>query len=205
MKLLPFLSAMLCLLLAACENNPAEVNALSRQVIEVEEGKNIKAIFSQSGNRKAYLTAPAMSRVKGDTPYVEFPKTIFVEFYNEQQQLQNVVKAKYARYFEMLGKVFLRDSVVVYNTSGDTLLCKTLWWNQNEENFYTDDTVIINTLTQQLRGTGFWAKSDFSKYTIRNTVGTVLLPGETADSSKLPADSSKAPMAPPPAATPAKQ
>lgn len=205
MKLLPFFSATLCLLLAACENNPEEVNALSKKVIEVEEGKNIKAIFSQSGNRKAYLTAPAMSRVKADTQYVEFPKTIFVEFYNEQQQLQNVVKAKYARYFELLGKVFLRDSVVVYNTSGDTLHCKTLWWNQNEEDFYTDDTVIINTVTQQLRGTGFWAKSDFSKYTIRNTVGTVLLPGETADSTKSPADSSQAPTASPPAATPVKK
>lgn len=205
MKLLPFLSAMFCLLLAACENNPAEVNALSRRVVEVEEGKNIKAIFSQSGNRKAYLTAPAMTRVKADTQYVEFPKTIFVEFYNEQQQLQNVVKAKYARYFELLGKVFLRDSVVVYNTSGDTLHCRTLWWNQNEENFYTDDTVVINTRTQQLQGTGFWAKSDFSKYTIRNTVGTVLLPGEAADSTKSPADSSKALPAPQPAGTAVKQ
>jgi LPS export ABC transporter protein LptC len=205
MKQLLLLSAMFCLLLAACENNPAEVNALSRKVIEVEEGKNIKAIFSQSGNRKAYLTAPAMMRVKADTQYVEFPKTIFVEFYNEQQQLQNVVKAKYARYFELLGKVFLRDSVVVFNTSGDTLHCKTLWWNQNEENFYTDDTVVINTRTQQLQGTGFWAKSDFSKYTIRNTVGTVLLPGETADSTKSPADSSMSPNSPAPPVAPRKQ
>jgi LPS export ABC transporter protein LptC len=205
MKQLPLLTAMFCLLLAGCENNPAEVNALSRKVVEVEEGKNIKAIFSQSGNRKAYLTAPAMTRVKADTQYVEFPKTIFVEFYNEQQQLQNVVKAKYARYFELLGKVFLRDSVVVYNTSGDTLHCRTLWWNQNEENFYTDDTVVINTRTQQLQGTGFWAKSDFSKYTIRNTVGTVLLPGETADSTKSPADSSKTPIAPTPAVAAQKQ
>jgi LPS export ABC transporter protein LptC len=205
MKQLLLLSAMFCLLLAACENNPAEVNALSRKVIEVEEGKNIKAIFSQSGNRKAYLTAPAMMRVKADTQYVEFPKTIFVEFYNEQQQLQNVVKAKYARYFELLGKVFLRDSVVVFNTSGDTLHCKTLWWNQNDENFYTDDTVVINTRTQQLQGTGFWAKSDFSKYTIRNTVGTVLLPGETADSTKSPADSSMSPNSPAPPVAPRKQ
>jgi LPS export ABC transporter protein LptC len=205
MKQLSILSVILCLLMAACENNPAEVSALSRKVIEVEEGKNIKAIFSQSGNRKAYLTAPYMTRVKADTQYVEFPKTIFVEFYNEQQQLQNVVKAKYARYFEMLGKVFLRDSVVVYNVSGDTLHCKTLWWNQAEENFYTDDTVVINTRTQQLQGTGFWAKSDFSKYTIRNTVGTVLLPDETADSTKGAADSTKAPSAAMPAAVPPKK
>lgn len=181
------------LILTACENNPQEIDALSRKVVEVEEGKNIKAIFSQSGNRKAYLTAPTMSRVKADTLYVEFPNRIHVDFYSDQQQLQNVVKAKYARYFESLGKVFLRDSVVVYNLTGDTLHCRTLWWNQYEEIFYTDDTVVINTVTQKLRGTGFWAKSDFSKYTIRNTVGSVLLPGEMGDSTATPTDSSNQP------------
>ena len=196
----PFHIVLLGVLLAAagCENNPQEIDALSRKVTEVEEGRNIRAIFSQAGNRKAYLTAPFMRRVKADTLYAEFPQSIHVDFYNEQQQLQNVVTARYARYFESLAKVFLRDSVVVYNTSGDTLRCKTLWWNQNEELFYTSDTVLIHTLTQQLRGTGFRAKSDFSKYTIDNTVGTVVMPGDGADSTAPAADSSTVrPSAPP--------
>jgi hypothetical protein len=90
-----------------------------------------------------------------------------------------------------LGKVLLKDSVVVYNMTGDTLHCKTLWWNQAGETFYTDDSVLVNTLTQHIRGTGFWAKSDFSKYTIRNTVGSVLMPGQTSDSSAAPIDSAK--------------
>ena len=174
-------------LLAACENNPQEISALTRKVVEMEEGINIRALFTQEGNRKAYLTAPLMHRIKADTQYVEFPKSIHVDFYNEQHQLQNVVTANYARYFETMGKVFLRDSVVVYNLTGDTLHCKTLWWNQQEESFYTDDSVVINTITQQLRGTGFRAKSDFSKYTILNTVGSVLLPGDAPDSASMPA------------------
>lgn len=201
----PFHIAILGLLLAAagCENNPEEINALTRKVVEVEEGKDIRALFSQAGNRKAYLTAPYMRRVKADTLYAEFPQSIHVDFYNEQQQLQNVVTARYARYFESLAKVFLRDSVVVYNMNGDTLRCKTLWWNQNEELFYTSDTVVIHTITQQLCGTGFRAKSDFSKYTIDNTVGTVLMPGDGADSTAPAADSST--IRPPAGVTPARQ
>jgi LPS export ABC transporter protein LptC len=179
------------LLAAACENDPQEVDALSRKVIEVEEGKNIEAIFSQSASLKAILKAPLMNRVKDDTLYVEFPKSLYVEFFDEEEKLQNVVKARYARYFESQGLVFLRDSVMVYNIAGDTLHCKTLWWNQSQEIFYTDDSVVINTPMQQLRGTGFWAKSDFTKYTIRNTIGTVVIPEEArADSSGT--DSAKA-------------
>lgn len=177
-------------ILAACENNPQDVNALTRKVVEMEEGINIKALFTQQGNRKAYLTAPLMYRIKADTQYVEFPNSIHVDFYDEQHQLQNVVTAKYARYFETMGKVFLSDSVVVYNITGDTLYCKTLWWNQQAESFYTVDSVVINTLTRQLQGTGFTAKSDFSKYSILNTVGTVLLPGDAPDSSSVPATDS---------------
>lgn len=175
----------------ACENNVQEVTALTRKVQEVEEGKNIKAIFSRSANLAAYLTAPTMQRVKGDTQYVDFPNTIHVDFYNELRVLQNVVTAKFARYYEGLNKVFLKDSVVVYNMVGDTLLCQTLWWNQTEELFYTDDSVYIRSLTRNLRGTGFRSKSDFSKYTIDNVVGPVLLPGETADSSATPVDTLK--------------
>lgn len=175
----------------ACENNVQEVTALTRKVLEVEEGKNIKAIFSRSANLAAYLTAPTMQRVKGDTQYVDFPNTIHVDFYNDLRVLQNVVTAKFARYYEGLNKVFLKDSVVVYNMVGDTLLCQTLWWNQTEELFYTDDSVYIRSLTRNLRGTGFRSKSDFSKYTIDNVVGPVLLPGETADSSATPVDTLK--------------
>jgi len=192
-QLVIVLGAILALSATGCENNPQEITALTKKVVEVEEGKNIKGIFSQSANLKAYLSAPLMKRVKADTLYVEFPASIHVDFYNETRQLQNVVNAKYARYFESMGKVFLRDSVVVYNTTGDTLYCKTLWWDQAQEIFYTYDYVIVKTIPQQLRGVGFRAKSDFSKYTIRKVVGTVLMPGETADSAAAPIDSATKP------------
>lgn len=184
--------AILALCMASCENNPQEITALTKKVVEVEEGKNIKGIFSQSANLKAYLTAPLMKRVKADTLYVEFPESIHVDFYNENRQLQNVVKAKYARYFESMGKVFLRDSVVVYNMTGDTMYCKTLWWNQTEDLFYTEDSVYIKGYTRDLRGTGFRSKSDFSKYTIDNVFGPVEFSGVGSDSAQAPMDTTVA-------------
>lgn len=160
----------------ACENDPNEVANLTRKKLEIEEGTNIKALFTQTANLKAELTSPLMYRVKADSPYTEFPKTLKVNFYGSERKLESVVKARYAKYFENQAKVYLRDSVVVYNTTGDTLYCDDLWWDQTAAIFYTDKPVVIRTITQKLNGTGLWALADFSKYTIKNTVGLVDVP-----------------------------
>ncbi|TAD86311.1 MAG: LPS export ABC transporter periplasmic protein LptC [Bacteroidetes bacterium] len=166
--------------MTACENNPSDVVALTRKVQEVEEGKNIKAVFSQKANLKAVLSSPLMYRVKADTPYTEFPNTLHVDFFDENARLQSVVNAKYGKYLDLLNKVYLADSVVVFNSTGDTLFCKTLWWNQGESSLYTSDSVYIHTRTQTIWGTGLWSKADFSKYTITNVIGMLDLPRDMA-------------------------
>jgi LPS export ABC transporter protein LptC len=168
--------ALFGLLMVACENDPEEVAALGRKRQETEVGYDIKGDFSQSANLKADLTAPMMVRVKADTPYTEFPKSIHVNFYKEDNSIESVVEAKYAKYFESIGKVYLRDSVVIYSKNGDTLHCEDLWWDQNAAVFYTDKNVVIHTPTQLLYGSGLWALSNFSKYTIKNTSGSVAIP-----------------------------
>ena len=173
--ILLFLSTLLAFS-QACENDPNEVASLTKKTVEVEEGRNIVGTFSQSAVQKALLKAPLMYRVKADSPYTEFPKTIHVDFYKPDNTIESVVKARYAKYFETLGKVYLRDSVVVYNTTGDTLYCNDLWWDQTANIFYTDKEVVIRTKTQQLNGSGLWALANFSKYTIKNTTGIVDIP-----------------------------
>lgn len=169
-----------CLLagLVSCENDPAEVEAMRVESKEVEEGRGIEATFSQSGTLKAILKAPLMYRVKSDTVYTEFPETVHVTFYNPQGGIDNEVRANYARYFELLNKVYLRDSVVVSGIAGDTLYAQDLWWDQNQEIFYSNNPVKVRTPTQKLNGTGISAKSDFSKYSIQNPVGDVAIPEE---------------------------
>lgn len=162
--------------LAACENDPAEVDSLTRDVINREEATQVEALMSQSGKTKAILKAPVMYRVKGDTVYTEFPKTIFVTFYNDSFAAESIVKARYAKYYEMLHKVYLRDSVVVYNFKGDTLYAEDLWWDQNQGQFYSDRPVKVRQLTQKLDGSGITASTDFTKQTIRDPRGPVAIP-----------------------------
>ena len=162
--------------LTSCENDPAEVEAYRRITRETEEARNISATFSQSGNLKAILEAPLMYRIKGDTIKTEFPESVHVTFYDTSGSIESIVRSDFAEYLEFLRKVYMRDSVVVYNMKGDTLFAEDMWWDQDQEIFYSNNPVRIRTLTQKLRGTGIRAKADFSKYTIENPVGDVAIP-----------------------------
>jgi len=87
---------------------------------------------------KAKLTAPLMYRYQRDTVFTEFPNTLHVDFYDDSVRVESRLTAKYGIYYDNLNKVFLRDSVMVINKDGDTLRTPELWWDQNQQKFYTD-------------------------------------------------------------------
>jgi LPS export ABC transporter protein LptC len=175
---LKFFLAPLLLWLGACENDPAEIEAYTKESKEIEEARDIKANFSQAGKMKAILEAPTMYRVKGDTVYTEFPDSVLVTFYSVTGAVENVVSANYARYFELLKKVYLRDSVVVYSMTGDTIFARDMWWDQTKEIFYSDKPVRVYRGMDRLNGDGIRATQDFKKTTIINPKGPVAIPDE---------------------------
>lgn len=124
----------------ACENPDNVLEDLYKKKVAVEEGKNIVSYLSEGGIVKAKLTSPYMLRyLPPDSPYIEFPRTLHVDFYNDSAELESTVDAKYAKYIEFDRKVLLRDSVVVLSLkNGDTLRTQELWWDQNKQEFYTD-------------------------------------------------------------------
>jgi LPS export ABC transporter protein LptC len=163
-----------CFFVWSCENDMREVQNLSKKSIGVEEGKEIESYLSQEGKVKAKLTAPLMLRYQNDTPKVEFPKTLRVDFYNDSTKVESKLFAKYGRYLENENKVFLRDSVIVFNMAGDTLICKELYWDQLKAKFYTDKNVIIHKPDQKVYGRGLEADQDFKNITIKNVHNSYL-------------------------------
>lgn len=163
----------------ACENNMKALPNYRQKQISVDEGKKITAYLSENAKVKAKLTAPLMRRSEMDTPYVEFPHTLHVDFYNDSLTIESVMNANYGKWKEQDGKVYLRDSVVVMNIlKGDTLYCKELWWDQKAEKFYTDKPVQIHKSGGTiLYGTGLTAPQDFSGYTIYQITGPFAFPG----------------------------
>ncbi len=166
-----------CFFLFSCENDPKDFPPPKQ--VGIEEAKDIHITFTNGGRTKSILTAPLMLRVQDTVPYTEFPKTLFVNFYNEQQVIESTLKANYAKYKEQQSIIFLRDSVRVINiANGDTLYCRELYWDRSRtgNEFYTDKPVRVRTKTQIIDGTGLDAGQDFKNWHITYPTGVINVP-----------------------------
>jgi LPS export ABC transporter protein LptC len=125
-----------------------------------------------------------MVRTESDTPVVEFPKTLHVDFYDDSTNVESKLFARYGRYLESQGKVFLRDSVIVFNVHGDTLFTNELWWDQDKEIFYTDKKVLIKQPYNQsfIGEAGMEADQSFKTWTLFKGSGVRSVPDSTISS-----------------------
>ena len=167
-----------CFFMSSCENNMEEVNKLNSKRASVDVIDSVTSYMSQAGLVKAKLTAPIMTRTEADTPVIEFPKSLQVEFYDDSTKPESHLFARYGRYLEKQGKVFLRDSVFVFNMKkGDTLLTNELWWDRNKEIFYNSKPVLIKQAgNQNMRGDSIIADQNFNSYTLFNGSGLRNIP-----------------------------
>lgn len=162
-----------CCFIYSCENDQREIDEWSKDVTEVEEARGVESFLSQDGVMRAKLRAPLMYRVLGkDTIYVEFPKTLHVDFFNDSTKIESWLDCKYGKYYENQNKVYLRDSVVVININGDTLKCPDLWWDQNRQLFYTDKYAEYHARGKNIYGgRGLEATQDMSSVTFKEATG----------------------------------
>ena len=133
-----------CFFMAACENDVDAVKALGARVSGIDVGKDVAIYVSNDGKIGAKLTAPLMNRYLEDSSkMIEFPQSIHVDFYKDSNQIESQLSAKYAKYKETENIVYLKDDVVIFNTLGDTLWCKEMYWDQNTGKFYTEQDVVV--------------------------------------------------------------
>lgn len=171
-----------CFFICSCENDIRAVQQFTARRVGIEEGKQIESYLSQNGKMKAKLMAPVMLRYQVDTPRVEFPKTLRVDFYDDNLKVESKLFARFGQYKESENKVFLRDSVIVFNIAGDTLRSKELFWDQGQAIFYTDKNVIIQKPDQKIYGRGLVADQSFKWFTIHKPHNSYI---NVADSSFL--------------------
>ncbi len=168
--------------LSSCENDEREINNLFSKQAAIEEANQVVSYLSQDGTVKAKLTSPYMIRQQVDSPYTEFPRTLHVDFYDDSSvNIQTIMDARYGKYRDYEGKVLLRDSVVVINiVNGDTLRTPELWWDQNQQVFYTDKPTFISKRdgTRTSSTNGMRAKQDLSWYELYSNSGKLPVPKE---------------------------
>jgi LPS export ABC transporter protein LptC len=168
-------SAILLLGFYSCENNEGEIKNISAKSLAVEEATNVNINYTTSGNTKAQLKAPVMLRVQDTASYVEFPKKLHVDFYNEQGVIESTLDALFGKYNEIQSKVLLKDSVrFIGLKNGDTLFTNELFWDRNRPTyqFYTDKPTIIKTKKEIINSVGFEVNQDFTDKWFKNTTNS---------------------------------
>lgn len=165
-----------CFFICACENDAKKINDWTKDKVMTEEATDVVSYLSDHGVMKAKLTAPYMLRVLADTEYIEFPSSLHIDAFNDSGKVETRIDALYGKYFETLNKAYLKDSVVVINVNGDTLLSPDLWWDQNTKMFYTDSVAQYHTKDKHIAGgKGLQATQDLSSVLFKFPTGTILV------------------------------
>jgi len=175
-KLLMYAAALVisCFFVYSCENQQKDIDAWTKNKVMTEKALNVESYISNEGKMKAKLTAPLMYRVLADTQYIEFPKTMHVDFYDDSTKIETWLDCKYGKYFESLNKVYLRDSVIVITVKRDTLRCHDLWWDKTKEIFYTDSVATYRSPGNDITGgKGMEATQDLKVVKFKAPLGVV--------------------------------
>lgn len=102
----------------------------------------------------------------------EFPKGLYIEFYNEFGKLESTLRANEAKFFKKENQWRGRGKVEVKNIEkNEQLNTEELFWKPAEEKIFTEKFVTIRQQGDVIYGEGLEAKQDMSDYIIKKPVG----------------------------------
>lgn len=106
----------------------------------------------------------------------EWPEGFHIEWYNRRGQVTSFFRANYV-YFTKSENLYRAEGNVIVksNAKNDELNTEELFWDQEEEKFYTDKFVTINSDGEVHTGEGMESNQDFTAYRILKPSGTFRL------------------------------
>jgi LPS export ABC transporter protein LptC len=139
----------------------------------IERGKNVKIIYSDSAVVKIIIHAPVMERYLDYSNSKDvFPKGILLEFLNDKKDVYSWLKASYAVREELTHKIIARGDVIFYNDKDEKLETPELIWDEIDRIVYTDKLVRITQAEKgdTTYGFGFKANQEFTRFEIKKKV-----------------------------------
>jgi LPS export ABC transporter protein LptC len=161
-------------ILSGCRNE-AEIDALLKKEIslDIEKGKGIRMVYSDSAQVKLIVEAPEMIRSSEFGQQKDFfPAGIFVEFIGPDRKPFSWLEANEAVREENSGKIVAKGRVVFENNRDQKLETPELIWDEQQKKVYTDKIVRITEPSRgdTTYGFGFSANQEFTIFEIRKKV-----------------------------------
>ncbi len=160
--LLPFLVATAC--------NQSEVKEPLVYDGPLRVGEDVELYYTENNQVKVKMVAAVVSEFEnGDR---DFPKGIYLEFYNAEGKLESTLRANEAYYFKKEYQWRGRGKVEVKNLEkNEQLNTEELFWKPDKEKIFTDKFVTIRQQSDVIYGQGLEAKQDMSDYVIKKPEG----------------------------------
>ncbi len=145
----------------------------------LQEGENVELSYTENQLIKVKMKAPLLYEFKtGDR---EFPKGIYLEFYDETGVLSSILRANHAYYFKSEDKWRARGKVEVVNQEkNEQLNTEELFWFPAKEEILSEKFVTIRQQQTILYGEGLEAKQDMSTYSILKPQGEIEIEEESS-------------------------
>lgn len=136
------------------------------------ESKDLNVVYTDSG--LVSMTMITKEQIILHNEDQEYPKGLYVTFYDKNQEVSSTIKANYGYYYDQKDQWKLKGDVVVFNPlKGQKMETQRMFWTPKTQDILveTTDSVTITEPEQVLFGMGLKAKDDFSQYKITNPKG----------------------------------
>jgi LPS export ABC transporter protein LptC len=165
-----FLAIVLSTLLTSC--NKTEIKEPVEYTGPLRVIEKVETYYSENDNVKVKMKADVVHEFQsGDR---EFPKGVYLEFFDDAGKLESTLRANHAYYFKEEKKWRGRGKVQVKNIEkNEQLNTEELFWKPEEERIFTDKFVTIRQQGDVIYGQGLEAKQDMSDYTILKPEGEI--------------------------------
>lgn len=158
-----FFAVLTILSLASCQKQ--EVKEPLEYTGPLREMENIEMFYTEEDKVKVKMIAELVFEFKnGDR---EFPKGVYLEFYDEFGRLESTLTANHAYFFKEKNQWRGRGKVEVKNMAKhEQLNTEELFWEPQKKKIFTDKFVTIKQQGDVIYGEGLDAMQDLSDYTI---------------------------------------
>lgn len=163
------------MLFFSCANKIEKIKEFSAgEELAGVEAENYEMLHSDSTIIRFKLTTPKLIRFeKAEEPFIEFPKGVEIEKYDEKMEVTASITSNYAQYFEEKKLWEAKNNVVAVNPQGDTLKTEHLIWEEEKGKIYSDQFVKIIREDQVITGIGFESDQNLSNWKIKKAQGSL--------------------------------
>lgn len=160
----------LVIIILACSCNISDNKEPLEYKGPLREVENVELYYSENDNVKIKMLADLLYEFEnGDR---EFPKGVYMEFYDEFGQLESTLRANHAFFFKKEEQWRGRGKVEVKNIEkNEELNTEELFWKPNDKKIFTEKFVTIRQQGDVIYGEGLDAKQDLSDYVIKKPAG----------------------------------